>query len=128
MKKPHNIHASPEDSLNLVVELLLSLLPQLSVSSGDLALGTIITFSVGSKVNSIGCADVTAVDDTALESEETFTVFVLNYKIRVEVFTSDVDVTIVTTRAGEQVSFPLVPPNEDVSVTIDTSDTQGQYI
>ena len=82
-------------------QLLMPQLPQLSVSSGDLMLG-IITFSVGSEINSIECADVVAVDDTALESEETFTI---------------------TTRA----SFPLVPPNEDIVVTIDTSDTQGQY-
>ena len=95
------------------------------MSSGDLTLGA-ITFPVDSVINSVECAEVEAVDDTALESEEAFSVFVLNYEIRVEVFTSDVDVTIVIASVDEQTSFPLVPPSEDILVVIDTSDTQGQ--
>ena len=45
-----------------------------------------------------------------------------------EVFASDVDITIANTVADQQTSFPLVLPSEDILVTIFTSDTLGQYI
>ena len=49
------------------------------MSSGDLTLGE-ITFPVGSVINSVACAEVEAVDDSALESEETFAVFAMMRK------------------------------------------------
>lgn len=85
-------------------------------SGDDLVLGN-LTFPVGSTINEEVCGNVTeVVDDTLLESEEVFSIFV-----------SDI---LTLLEDGDMVDFMNISlsvtfPCDNLTTTISTSDTDG---
>lgn len=87
------------------------------VSTADLALGN-LTFAMGSTINTVVCGNVVEVlNDTVLENEETFSIFVSDILTPLE-NSALVDIA--------NISLSAVLPCENLTITVSTSDTEGQ--
>ena len=80
-----------------------------------------ITFEMGTEINTILCGDIEVIDDTALETEEEFSIYASGVFIRVTVF----GVEAPEQRNDSNASFPIVLPCNNADITIAASDIEG---
>ena len=91
------------------------------MATGDLLLGN-LTHAMGSTINTEVCDEVVSVtEDSFLESEEVFSIFASEFLTIVEDLSNGEMVEV----DGESISLLITPPCENVTITIDTSDTEG---